>query len=608
MYLREAVRSMQAIIHWWLDNRAHPNGYLVGGGNQWNDITKLYNKYLCLGALGDRRLVDAVERYLDAHWNIGRMVGGYSYSVTDMTHSAEEASFIQPAMHFLRPGVPRHVYRDLLTASNLPKWTGVNARGHTHFRSNFFTSRHVETKGRFGRDLPACESATIPARCLWWYSGHPEIAKLLTAWSDAWLEDTMRADARKPAGRIPSAVQFATDKLFSGYTSYGLMGEQFLAAYQLTGEPKYLEPIRLQAKHGARLSDGQWPRRFSHNFLGMRTLTDDASLDDVLRKRSADQYKHVAADSFFQRGIESGEALIALRWAVDHSESDLMEMLRYVIRNNRRSFPIYTDTDPPTDRVYPWGRVTLPVVMLGGRLFDQRAADPLPTAAFAWENTDTDLVSLVFERSPSAVKFLVYNFKSRPVQAGIRSLQLPEGLYRLAEASDADGDRKPDRQPQGRQVALRRFTPVSLTVPPQKVLWIELRLLRPRPRVARPDLAVTLATLLSKGGVLTARVHNLGVAPAPKSTVRLVAGSRTLAEASVPGLAGLTSFTPQFTGVRMDLPKGTDAGRCRLVVDPTGVIDEINESNNEYPLALGVPPPVETQKPPYARKRKVIAW
>ncbi|MCK5804410.1 MAG: hypothetical protein KAI66_16350, partial [Lentisphaeria bacterium] len=236
VYTRAAVQSLQASIHWWLENRSNADAYLVGGGNQWNDITKLYNKYLCLGGItGDQRLIDAVERYLDAHWNSGRMIHGYIYYMTDITHSVEEANYIQPSLHVLRPGKPRHVYRDLLTASNYPKWMGRNAHGHTHFRSNLFNASGMELEGVHGRDTAGCVAATVPGRFLWWYNGHPPTAELLKAWGDAWLDDTRREADGKAPNVVPAAVEFETDTLHTegGYTT--LMGEHFLAVQQLVG-------------------------------------------------------------------------------------------------------------------------------------------------------------------------------------------------------------------------------------------------------------------------------------------------------------------------------------------------------------------------------------
>jgi hypothetical protein len=632
VYGREAVRSAQALIHWWLDHRAHSNGYLVGGGNQWNDITQLYENFTFLCAVaGDKRLLDAVERYLDAHWNTGRMVRGYYLSLTDITHSAEEAALLQPHLTFLRPGVPRHVYRDLLTAANLKQWMGVNARGHTHFRSNFFTAEKMDTTGVFGQDVPMCESATTPARNLVWYNGHPELAKLLAGWSRSWVEDTLREEGEKPAGALPAAVQFESDALVSGWGVPSLMYDQFAAAYQVSGDREFLRPFEALLEKREALGNPKWYNHHALNLVSYRLLSGDSRHDDLLRGLARQRLELCQQDNFFQRGIENSEGEGLLAWVIDRREEDLLELLQYVARNNRRALPIYGPTDPPTDRVYPWGRAVLPVMMLGGRLLDSRASDPFPTAAFLWENIDPDVVSLVFRHEARSVTFLVHNFKSRTVEAGLRLLRLPEGTYRLAlrnfgfrisDCGFAGGSQfairnaqfairmatsATARRPAGpltvREVEMRRFTPTRLSLKPGTT-YVELACLRERSGVAgngttvpdykRPDLAVTLAEPPQAGRVV-AHVHNLGGAPARNVVVHLIGKDGILlATNALAEIPALTGFDPQMAAVTLAWPGGSRAEEGLLVVDPQNEVDEINESNNRYPVALGVPPPVES--------------
>jgi hypothetical protein len=361
---------------------------------------------------------------------------------------------------------------------------GRNEYGHTHFKSSFVTATRMLPGGARGRDHCGCATATVPGRYLWWYNGHPPTAKILTAHAKSWLEDTLRATKEKPAGIIPAEVQFETDKLFNKYQSKPLILDMFAALYGLTDDDEYLEPFRALLRDKIAIGGPKWALTHSLNYVQYRILTGDTKYDEQLRSMAAERYDAIRADDFHQRGIEVVEGQTLFPWIVDHRNDDLLEILRFVIRNNRRSFFAYCPSDPPTDRVYPWGRAILPVVMLGGRLFDGRAADPLPSAAFLWEGIDTDVVSMVFERAPSELKMLVYNFKAEPVKAGLRAVQLPEGRYRLATALDKDGDRKPDAAPDAREVRFRRFTPTPLTIPSRQPLWVELKLLKkPQPRL-----------------------------------------------------------------------------------------------------------------------------
>jgi hypothetical protein len=595
--LREAVHSMQAIIHWWLENRASPDAYLVGGGNQWNDITKLYNKFLCLGGVtADTRLVNAVERYLDAHWNTGRMIDGYIYYMTDITHSCEEASYIQPCLHVLRPGVPRHIYRDLLTAENYQTWLGKNAVGHTHFRSNVFTAGDMDTEGVHGRDSGGCAAATVPGRTLWWATGHPPTAALMKAHADAWLADTLRTEDDKPAGMIPGAVDFQSDRLFPSYTYSELTGEAFLDAFQMTGDPAYLAPFEAVLRRGAGLTSGRWPLSWARRFLGMWTLTNRQDLPADLAQLADETLKNMREDAFFQRGIEREEAAALLRWVTSHDLDDLMTVLHYVIRNNRRGFHPYCMTDPPTDRVYPWGRVALPVAMLGGRLFDGRAAGPLPTSAFIWDGIDADTVSLVLGQTAGEVSMVVHNFKENVVSAGLRTVRMPEGEYDLSTAPDANADLAPDGELHTQRVTLRRFTPGQITLPPRQSTCIRLHLVTPRAKVPRPDLALTLTEpTMQDAAVVHLRLHNLG--PAPASNVRVAVlgadGSR-LTEVAVDDLPGLTGYSPSICDLDVELPANVDARACIAVADPDDALSEINESNNRCSLSGAPPPAVES--------------
>jgi len=604
VYMREAARSMQAIAHWWLDHRCNDNGYIVGGGNQWNDITDFYSTFLTLGVtVSDQRVIEMIQRYQDAHWNSGRMKNGYTTFCTDALHAMEEATEIQPCLEILRPGLPRNMYRNLNTARNYSKWLGKNSFGHTHFRSNFFNADNMITNGIRGRDRALSEGATVPGRFVWWYNGHPEIARLLTAYADSWLADTLRGTKAKPAGVIPAEIQFETDQLFSSSwdDSRSQMADMLMSAYSLTGEQKYLEPIKILLTRKAEASHAKWSLSHSRNFVHYRIITADPSYDSQLREIAKEAYEGFKADSFFQRGFETVEGQALCKWVVDYDEADLMEMLKYVIRNNRRGFIPYTITDPPTDRVNPWGREVLPVVMLGGRPFGiLRFSNPIPSAAFAWEGTDPDVVSMVFERNPTAFKMLVYNFKEKPVTAGLRVLQLPEGRYRLATAFDENGDRKPDETPQtshaqrvAKEIELRRFSPTSLEIPSRRTLWVDLSLIQERPKTMRPDLAVAPGSI--DGDKIIAQIHNLGCVTAPASVVRLMDdGEHALAEVQTPEVPGISGFDPQIREVAITLPAGVRAEKCVLVVDPDNRVDEINEANNRYPLSLGVPPPVET--------------
>ena len=142
---------------------------------------------------------------------------------------------------------------------------------------------------------------------------------------------------------------------------------------------------------------------------------------------------------------------------------------------------------------------------------------------------------------------------------------------------------------------MRRFTATPLMLSAKQTLYVDLALLKKRPKQLRPDLAVTLAAPAGAGGGILARVHNLGCVSAANIAVRLLdVSGKSVGEAIVSELAGLTEYEPQFRDVKIAVPAGAKIAECRLVVDPDDTIFELNEANNAFRVAAGVPPPVES--------------
>jgi len=99
------------------------------------------------------------------------------------------------------------------TASNIDYWTGMTGPNHRHFKSSFFTADKMKTEGHFGRDVGLDATAMVSSMWLAWYNGHPVASRQMTEWMQEWVEDTMAEAPNKPAGAIPSYVDFATHEI-----------------------------------------------------------------------------------------------------------------------------------------------------------------------------------------------------------------------------------------------------------------------------------------------------------------------------------------------------------------------------------------------------------
>ena len=153
-------------------------------------------------------------------------------------------------------------------------WTDYNAHGQRHFRANFMSATQVGAGDRMN-DSWINYRAVSPATSVLNYNGNPTIAKLYTEIADAWLLAAMSTDRGKPKGVIPAQVSFP-DGIIGGTNSpnwyvashppgtvnYDWRRQQYkqyvtnilLAAYDVSGDAKYFEPLRLEyefaVKHG----------------------------------------------------------------------------------------------------------------------------------------------------------------------------------------------------------------------------------------------------------------------------------------------------------------------------------------------------------------------
>jgi len=565
---RELLTGLTRQIHWWVDNRQVDNGYVVGDGNMWNDVTKLYTKYQFLPLISDdRKLVRSMDRYLDAHWDMsGRITDGYSTYQMDILHTAEEATYNTPAMAPIDYGRPKHVERLMETADFLRrKIIRKNRFGRTGFRSNYFSGGNLWLDGRHGDEDPRCQSVTTPLTILEWYNRNPAARKLMLDWGDSILDIARKPVDGEPAGYVHFRANFATNKIAKRYNTYRrYFYMHLLACYGMTGDRKYLEPSAFLIARPHPQSRG---KSFFHNLLNnliWRQYSGEAVHDKLFVAKAKESLRAIAEDRFFQRGLYQYEVPCLLAWLVTRDKNYLVQTMIHDIRNNERGFFVYTEMDPDTDRVYPWGAWALTQMYLGGQALTGRASNPYPTSMISWEKTGTDFAALVLGASPKRLKLLLYGFEDADRNVIIRNWGLAPGAYRVTESLDRDGDDKPDERVRRQTVVLRRMSPVDVILPSRRTHVIEFTQIKtvPLPGLL-PDLAVgpedVEVSLGSPGEGL------IGMGPYPPRT--------TLPGHSIP-----------FVRIRVHNIGSATAGAFRVTVK-----DGLGKVINEREIADGLP-------------------
>ena len=579
---RAAIAEALGTIHWWIDHRQDATGFVIGNADQWNDVTKLFNEFAVFALVtGDEKLTAAMERYLDAHYATGRMEKGYSKPLTDTVHSQEEASYLLPTLAVLRYGDPVQVERLMENAGNIPYWTGLVGPGRRHFKSSYYTATRMKTEGKFGHDVPMNAATFVPATFLAGYSGHPIARQWSLEYANAWCAASAAPVAKKPAGLPPSHVDYKTGALGPfRHSYYKTLGFHLLAATEFADDRKYLAPLEALLAH----SKDRGVYSLGLNAIEWRRMTVSSKHDAAIMKQVQRGWESIEADSFFQRGVEAADVYMVLGYMITGDVKYLELGLLNAWRNNARARTIYTEIDPDTDRVYPWGRVVLPWMMCGGNGLNARASAPLPTIAVSWERTGGEMAAWVKEQSSRRLRVLVYNFgPARQVQA--RTWRLDPGEYRLTCCAERGG-----KTLWARSVRVRRGLPIAVDVPTQQLCV----LMAEQTRVERlperlPDAALSQREIAGGSereadGTLHLRVpvHNIGTGPVPQSKLVVVgADGRVLAEAVVPRIPGADDMAPKVHVVEATLAAGV---RVPIKVEVLVAGEEITKTNNSCSL------------------------
>jgi hypothetical protein len=136
-----------------------------------------------------------------------------------------------------------------------------------------------------------------------------------------------------------------------------------------------------------------------------------------------------------------------------------------------------------------------------------------PDHALSWEATGGEVAALVTAARPDMLRARVFNAGSRPRKAIARVWQLENGRYDVLLKDEAEAVHST------RTMALKRFSPIELDLPPRELITLEVRQVEKGVPLSRlPDLAIAAEEV--KGGQnLEAPVHNIGAVDAVSQSV-----------------------------------------------------------------------------------------
>ncbi len=492
IYQREGLERLSDIIEWWIDNRMRADGQYGGG---WGDDCEMWRWWVpVLIGFHSPKIAKAQARFSDAMMAQPHMAGGYTNRMTDVEHTAEDsADVITPMMH-LDPDNPVWLRRALRPAELMESlWTAKNERGLLQFKSTYFTVEKVDTNPQRACDTVYHPRAVQPALLYWQRTADEGLTRLFSTWMDTWVDAAARAERGKPAGIIPSAIHFPDGKvgglspdwwdprnhgehtLYLWPSAMSMMTNTLLLTYHMTGEQKYLEPVRSMAK--IRLK-----------YLNSSIKEEPAPGSELwcagqlgFIAGTIAKYRFLTANTEFDELLAGGMSPY-MRLRLKGDRNSLTTALRNTAEALRINFPGFTSEVRYTDRVlrfpslFSAGFVTKTSAPIrtpdASLLYSSVTGDPggagyFPLNAVRWLTPPRNIAALVTDSGTERFSAELFNFQTTPIKISAEFYLLVKGKYTFTIDS---------KNPGGRTVLKKEIfiargprTRISFELPPQKL-------------------------------------------------------------------------------------------------------------------------------------------
>ncbi len=472
VYQRESLERIADIIEWWIDNRMQADAQYGGG---WGDDCEMWRWWVpVLIGFESEKISAAQARFSDAMMSQGHMKPGYTTHMSDVEHTAEDsADVITPMMH-LDPDNPLWLRRAVRMAELMEHlWTGRNERGMLQFKSTYFTAEKVDTNPQRACDTVYHPRAVQPTLLYWQRTGDAKLTGLFSDWMRTWVDAAARAERGKPAGIIPSAIHWPEGYIGGAgkdwwdprnhgeYTLYlwpsamSMTTDTLLLTFHITGDERYLEPIRSMAKirlKHTRSSIKEEPAPGSEAWCAGQM----GFLAGTLAK-----YRFLTGNKEFDELLAGGMSPY-MRFRMRGDRDSLISALRDTAQALRINFPGYTSEVRYTDRV-----LRFPTLFGAGfagskggaihrantaLLYSSVTGDPggagyFPLNAVRWLTRPRDIATLVTDSGTRSFAAELFNFEPAPRQISAELYLLANGKYDLTVAvKDGDSNKTIERK------------------------------------------------------------------------------------------------------------------------------------------------------------------
>ena len=560
----EDLGALKRLINWYVDNRQISNGEFGGGLSDDSDFTEWWPGLALMGSTPDK-LKSSLLKELDAMYDQHMFTNGMATIQTDELHSYEDGLNVLGEAMLLDFGSPKQIERAMQTAKRLEWVSGINAAGHRHIRSNYFSGEKMATGGVWGSAKDRSYMIFHPALSLVLFNGSPDARKMVLELADGMLAHYKPG----PGGRLAlhNEVEFATDKdKPTGMLPWFILW----SAYRWTGDAKYAKPF------------------VDAPVQAVANINADA-LDMLDLRKSASQ-QIVEAASRPMPMLFGGETFNQLAWQATGDTSYLEKVYSSQLQTAKEREFINTKGSLWIDRIY-FNNGELQRARLGGVALVRNYCYPGHAVSwrFAKPASDQSVAILVPEATPTHVRIVAYNLDSSPVKAQMTGWEIDPGQWTITQGTQSNAGNPsnvPLQNPSTRTAAFERSSSLDVTFAPRTTTVIELTLKeKGTPYWSRPDLGLDPEDVKVTSNAIAVTVHSVGAvdAPASKLVLRDAAGT-TLAAAAIPALKAPVDLLPKTAIVKLAAPAGSKLKGATVTIECGGSTPEITQMNNSVTL------------------------
>lgn len=550
----QALGYLKRFVTWYIDHRQIENGEFGGGLSDDGDLTNYWPGAALMGVTPEK-IQASLGREMEAFYAQGMFTNGLSTIQTDELHSYEEGIQVLGQSLTLDYGNPRNLERAMETAAATERLTGINAAGHRHIRSSYFSGTTITEEGVWGWAKPSSYLILHPSLALVDFNGSPHVRQWLLELADGLLAH------RKPDGTgrnaVRATIEFATDQDLAQPSDRALT--VLWAAFRWTGDRKYLQPFL----------DAGPPVLPSINsnaldLLGLRKAWGPQILSSVTPQSDNNASRHLAwqltGDTRFIERLYTDQAAAAARREYINTEGSL-----WIDRVN------VPDAELQRAR-------------LGGIALVRNAVYPGHSVSWRFERDGAEerVAVLVPEATPQHLRIIAYNVDRAAVRATMTAWDVEPGTWTMTQGLVSESGAASGNDAGPRTLALGRTDDVDVVFAPRSTTIIELTLQsKGTPYWARPDLGISATDVRVTGQMMTVTVHSLGSVDAPPSSIVLRDRTgKVLVRGAVPALKAPIDLRPKTARVSVALPVGADWKGGSLSIETPAGVEEITRRNN----------------------------